>query len=143
MDSSSSSIERFRLSDTSRASLGRGRRVRDRRPSCQDAHPPGKPKRRHSGKREQSIYAVISWTRENVCNADDATFLLSYKPPHNNEKWEEFTAAELCNFLKVLDREEANHEMQIRERYLQLRRRLRETMQTMQPHPTSGSAQSK
>ncbi len=41
--------------------------------------------------------------------------------------------AELSSFLKVLDREEKNHEMQIRERYQLLNERLRETMQFSNP----------
>lgn len=41
--------------------------------------------------------------------------------------------AELSSFLKVLDREEKNHEMQIRERYQLLNERLRETMQLSNP----------
>ena len=48
-------------------------------------------------------------------------------------QWEEFTVAELSSFLKVLDREEKNHEMQIRERYQLLNERLRETMQLSNP----------
>ncbi|XP_032796041.2 uncharacterized protein LOC116932358 [Daphnia magna] len=47
--------------------------------------------------------------------------------------WEEFTVAELSSFLKVLEREEKNHEMQIRERYQLLNERLRETMQLSNP----------
>ena len=41
--------------------------------------------------------------------------------------------AELSSFLKVLEREEKNHEMQIRERYQLLNERLRETMQLSNP----------
>lgn len=48
-------------------------------------------------------------------------------------QWEEFTVAELSSFLKVLEREEKNHEMQIRERYQLLNERLRETMQLSNP----------
>lgn len=45
-------------------------------------------------------------------------------------QWEDFTAAELSSFLRVLDVEEANHELQIRERYQLLSDRLREAMMT-------------
>jgi len=41
--------------------------------------------------------------------------------------------AELSSFLRVLDREEAQHELQIRERYQLMNKRLLETMQQSDP----------
>ena len=46
--------------------------------------------------------------------------------------------AELSSFHKVLEREEKNHEMQIRERYQLLNERLRETMQLSNPAACKG-----
>ncbi|EFX69209.1 hypothetical protein DAPPUDRAFT_113881 [Daphnia pulex] len=62
-----------------------------------------------------------------------AKTLILQESQNGDIPWEEFTVAELSSFLKVLEREEKNHEMQIRERYQLLNERLRETMQLSNP----------
>lgn len=48
-------------------------------------------------------------------------------------QWEDFTVAELMSFMRVLEREEQHHEMQIRDRYKMQKERLHEAMLIANP----------
>lgn len=46
-------------------------------------------------------------------------------------QWEDFTLAELSSFLRVLDREEAHHELEIRKKYQRMNQCLVESLRKL------------
>jgi hypothetical protein len=82
---------------------------------------------------ECPLILANQWLEETDDASGCAKTLVLQESQNGDIPWEDFTMAELSSFLRVLDREEANHELQIRERYQLLNRRLLQSMQQSDP----------
>jgi len=82
---------------------------------------------------ECPLILANQWLQETQDLSGCARTLVLQESQNGDIPWTDFTVAELSSFLRVLEREEANHELQIRERYQLMNKRLLESMQQSDP----------
>lgn len=82
---------------------------------------------------ECPLILANQWLQETEDSSGCAKTLVLQESQNGEIPWTDFTVAELSSFLRVLEREEANHELQIRERYQLMNKRLLESMQQSDP----------